>query len=91
VEDEKNLRSFFKLMNISDKNIVIEIDLTYKQMNDFLEEISKIYLQASNHPSKKILCFVWYGGHGEMFDGSASTQVVLNGSDQEKRRFELEK
>jgi hypothetical protein len=90
VEDEKNVRSFFKLMNIPDKNIVIEIDLTYKQMNDFLKEIKQMYLLASTHPSTKILCFVWYGGHGEMFDGSAFTQVVLNGSDQEKRRFELE-
>jgi len=37
------------------------------------------------------LFVVWYGGHGEIFDGSATTQVVTNDPDATKRRYLFEK
>ncbi len=37
-----------------------------------------------------MLFVVWYGGHGEIFDGSAATQVLTNDSDETKRRFPFE-
>ena len=77
-------------MDIPDENIIIEKDLTYEKMKALMADIKSKYMLAHTQSVYRILCFIWYGGHGEMFDGSVSTQVVLNGANQEERRFDLE-
>ena len=48
--------------------------------------------EASNNLTQrvKVLFVVWYGGHGEIFDGSATTKVLTNDPDVTKRRFPFE-
>ena len=41
-------------------------------------------------PTKEVLFVVWYGGHGDIFDGSATTQVLTNDADATKRRYPFE-
>ena len=58
-----------------------------KAINDVISNKS---LKAACHQTEKILFIVWYGGHGEMYDGSVTTQVVTNDPDVQKRRFDFE-
>ncbi len=91
-EDAIRVRSWFKLMNIPDDHIFEYHNADYEKMDYALKKhIKNRFTKANTHPSRKILVFVWFGGHGEMYDGSPTTQVVLNDKDPSKRRFPLEK
>jgi len=41
-------------------------------------------------PTQNVLFVVWYGGHGEMFDGSTTAQVIIDDPDATKRRYPFE-
>ncbi len=47
-------------------------------------------LAKTKTPSQNVLFVFWYGGHGEIFDGSAATQVLTNDADETKRRYPFE-
>ena len=77
-------------MQIPEGNIQKFKDATYDEINKAFNKIEGIARVASTHPTQKVLFVVWYGGHGEMFDGSATTQVLTNDSEETKKRFPFE-
>ena len=89
-EDEKRVDSLFQLMQIMKGNIHKFKDATYDEINKAFKKIEGIARVASIHPTQKVLFVVWYGGHVEMFDGSATTQVLTNDPDETKKRFPFE-
>ena len=90
-EDEKNVDSLFQLMQIMEGNIYKFIDATHDEIKKAFIKIEKIAtLAKTKTPAQKVLFVVWYGGHGEMFDGSATTQVLTNDLDETKKRFPFE-
>ena len=52
-----------------------------------MKEIARV---ASTNERDKVLFVVWFGGHGGMFDGSTTTQVLTNDPDETKRLFHFE-
>ena len=77
-------------MQIMEGNIHKFKDATYDEINKAFKKIEGIARVASIHPTQKVLFVVWYGGHVEMFDGSATTQVLTNDPDETKKRFPFE-
>ena len=59
-------------------------------MEKAFTKIEEKAIVASNSKTEKVLFVIWYGGHGEIVEGSATTQVVTNDTDVTKRRFPLE-
>ena len=47
-------------------------------------------LQADMSTNTRLFLYVYYAGHGVMFDNSPTTQVVLNEADESKRYARLE-
>ena len=78
-------------MQIIPGNIHKVKDATYDQMNKAFNIIKDKAIEAKTNPTQRVLFVVWYGGHGEIFDGSATTQVVTNDPDATKRRYPFEK
>ena len=71
-------------------NILKCKDYTYDEMNQTFEMIKIKAILAKHHPTQRVLFVVWYGGHGEIFEGSATTQVLTNDPDATKRRYPFE-
>ena len=90
-EDEKKVDSLFQLMQIMEGNIYKFIDKTYDEIKKAFKEMQEIaIISKTKTPTQKVLFVVWYGGHGEIFDGSATTQVLTNDLDETKKRFPFE-
>jgi hypothetical protein len=77
-------------MQIKVENIHKFKDATNDEINKAFNKIEGIARKASNHLTQKVLIVVWFGGHGGMFDGSTTTQIVTNDADETKRRFDFE-
>ncbi len=66
-------------------------DATHDKINKAFNMIKGIAtLAKTKTPTQNVLFVVWYSGHGEIFDGSATTQVLTNDSDATKRRYPFE-
>ncbi len=90
-DDEKNVDSLFKLMQIEERNIYKFKDATYDEMHRAFNMIRGIVTLAKTKTlNQNVLFVVWYGGHGEIFEGSASTHVFTSDPDEIKRPFDFE-
>ena len=59
-------------------------------MHKVFAKIRSESIVAAAHPTNQILYIFWYGGHGEIYGNSVTTQVVTNDSDAKKRHFYFE-
>jgi len=77
-------------MKISESNTRRFYNPTYDEMEAGIMMLQELAVIAKCHPTEKFLFLVWFGGHGEMSNGSATTQVVTNDPDPAKRHFDFE-
>jgi hypothetical protein len=47
------------------------------------------YMKANKSSDTRILFIIYYAGHGEMYDGSTTTQIVFNGEIRYPLEFNL--
>ena len=66
-----------KFLGIKDDHIEKLYDTNYGELLLFRSRIEGKFKNAQETKTN-ILYILWYGGHGEMYDGSTTTQILLN-------------
>ena len=80
----------YKFLGIKDDHIFRLKDTNLDDLIVFKCKIEGIFRNAQKNKTN-IFFISWYGGHGEMYDGSTSTQIYLNDPDPKRRRYSWEK
>ena len=88
--DKQNVLDTFKFLGIKDDHIFKLYDSNYDDVDELWDKVKVIFRNAQKTRTN-ILFIPWYGGHGEMYDGSTSTQILINDPDPTKRRYPWEK
>ncbi len=72
IEMRQHLEKFFKFLGIRE---IIKPDFTRQGLDEAFREIKSKSIIANCHHTRKLLIFVYYSGHGLMYDGLFNSKV----------------